>query len=1521
MDAEKLKVGRERLTRIFQYLQALNQHRNPTTNQIREQLWHLWLRDLPNHPSVLRRHFSGFSPSDSDTPVTPTTDRANTESYVLRVRRPTLTKPPEPPRLLNTWLDAGWDDPFKEVAHAKSHNERGSDNETVILQFEDDPERIEALRSWKKNRDDWATNEQPARLAMKVFESLYGLYGRIEREAEKVELVVGTGILSWRRPLNSVFHPILLQRLQLIFNPSGPEFTVVETESPPELYTALFQSMSDVDGRAIARCREELEQGGYSPLGDKDTAGYLRRVVAQLSASGEFVDDGPLQGEKEHPRISHDQVLFLRARSLGFAAAIEGIIEDLRERVDLPWPLLNIAGIETAPDSVAEPDAPPSVSWEEPEDVLLSKSANPEQIRIAQGIDQNGGVLVQGPPGTGKTHTVANLIGHLLAQGKSVLVTSHTTKALRMVRKHVVTELQPLCVSVLENDLEGRKQLEGAVGSIAERLSRADSRAIDSEAAKLTDLRHHLSEKLRMACQRLVDARSDEYRDVVFGGKTWSPSEAARKVAADEGQSTWIPGPIAIGALLPLSQSELIALYRTNSTLTAQDENELSSHLPLSSDLMKPHEFEVLVGEKTSLREQDLNIGSNLWVSTSSPGSPHQLENFQERLQESVKQISGKEAWKLEIISAGRAGTANREPWEHLLSMIDRLQRMSGSCQGALLQHAPKLAPDVPLEEQALLADEIISHLGKGGNLGSFTLLRRGRWKKFITTSRVAAGNPRAPEHFYALGKLARLQTSRRELAGRWDRQMAALGAPASSKLGEEIEKTLPQFTDAIRKCLEWQSGIWDVLLKELKNLGFLWDKFWGEQPISVVPHGDLVRLHRAVSIELLPILASRANMLRLCEIDTRFSDLRGQLDIARGASPNATVITASHRAVVNLDAKMYTAAFARLVDLEHKRGELKTRQELLAKLESGGAPAWAAAIRDRIGVHDGRELPGDSETAWVFQQLRLELERRGGVSLEDLQVDIESIKERLRTVTVDLIDRLSWGFQVRRTSLTQQQALIGWLDIWRAIGAGHGVRVPRLRAEAARKMTVCRGAVPVWIMPLSRVVDNFDPRQTRFDVVIIDEASQSDVMALVACYLGRRIVVVGDHEQVSPSAVGQDLSVIQNLIDTHLQGIPNDQLYTGKTSIYDLARQSFGQTICLVEHFRCVPEIIQFSNDLSYQGRIKPLRDSSKVKLQPSVHAHRVLSSGREGKINHEEADAVVSLVVAAIEQPEYRTNEFGDPVSFGVVSLLGEEQAIEIEQRLRARLSPSEYDRRRILCGTAAQFQGDERDVVFLSVVDVPGPGPLPLREQEMFKQRFNVGASRARDQMWVVHSLSHQSDLKSGDLRRRLIEHALDPTVLMRAMDERGKRVESEFERLVLRHLLNAGYRVTPQWKVGAYRIDLVVEGNGKRLAIECDGDRYHPIEKLAEDMERQAILERLGWRFVRIRGSEFFLDPERAMRRVFARLETLEISPEGLDAGASPPTSTETVDRVRRRADELSKSWHEDQPDLDSMTMVE
>ena len=390
--------------------------------------------------------------------------------------------------------------------------------------------------------------------------------------------------------------------------------------------------------------------------------------------------------------------------------------------------------------------------------------------------------------------------------------------------------------------------------------------------------------------------------------------------------------------------------------------------------------------------------------------------------------------------------------------------------------------------------------------------------------------------------------------------------------------------------------------------------------------------------------------------------------------------------------------------------------------------------------------------------------------------------------------------------------------------------------------------------------------------MVIIDEASQADINALIPLYMGKQIIIVGDHEQVTPLGVGKDQTILENLRKSMLKDIPNAHLYDNMASIYDVARQSFGEGVRLVEHFRCVPQIISFSNALSYEGKIRPLREASSSHLKPACVPFKV-NGIRDGDVNREEAQQIVAFIKAMIKHEAYAGK------TIGVISMLGESQAVLIQSIIHKEIASVEIEARRIQSGISGEFQGDERDVVFLSMVD-SAADTNPLRATgdgafEQTKKRYNVAASRARDQLWVIHSFDPDLHLKATDIRYRLIQHVRDPDSSTRNFEQQVGRTESPFEIEVLKKLTSAGFKVTTQVRVGFFWIDMVVEGLGGRLAVECDGDRYHPIEKLAEDMNRQAILERLGWKFVRIRGSAFYRNPDKAMEPVFKRLDELEI----------------------------------------------
>lgn len=1464
---ERETIARDRLLRVFRFLQALDQHRNPVKRQVMEHSWTLKMSDIPNHPDI-------FFPY-------PTTIQT-TANVVFRVKRPMLSKCPEPPYILKEWLESDWQNPFKKEVTKKTVLRQSQDGNNKEEALTENPERLNAFRKWTAVRTEWAEKEVPARQTNKIFETVYELHNRLKKESENIEILIGDGILNWRLPGGGIHYPLVLQRIELAFNPEIPEFTFVDAESQPELYTGIFQSVDGIDGTFISEFHNDLTAKQYHPLEGEETSKFLKRLVNRISPKGQFVGTDALYGEQDYPRVGRAPIIFVRNRTMGFALSLQKIIDHaLAGSPDMTSAIMNILGISAQKIHIpSESEMPVDAT-----DVLLGKAANPEQIIIARTIDRHPGVLVQGPPGTGKTHTIANLIGHFLTQGNTVLVTSHTTKALRVLRDKMVDELQPLCVSLLNNDAESRVQLQSSIERIVERISTINVDIQSKKIARLENQRALITAKLQIARHSLVRARAEEYQPISIGNKDWSPSEAARFVAKGSQIHDWIPTPVVSMQSLSLTSKEVAELYTTNEILSIEDEAELEKALPPIDDMMSVSRFTELSFMYEKLCRIEKKVFPVHWYSTEKAPASEEIAGILKRLEICIEPVVSPELWKKAVVYAGMQG--EKAAWKNLLEHIKRTKVYAESVKVDLARFQPCVQIIQDYDKTMEVVEQIINYLERNKSFGQVTLFMHPSWKKCIEVCEVIGQNlgrvkPSRLEHFKAIQYKLILDSMRSELLAIWDYMMVPHGAP-DLRTGSIPEDYASQFSGPVSACLDWHESVWQPFVADLNGLCISWDSIMADQSPIADSNGDVLRLADGASGPLVEMLEHLQNTALLEEIHQEFSEL--EYIVRKYESPVfvSDLVSKLINAISRRDTNEYRSALERLQTLVELKPVHEKRKVLLSLLEKT-APRWSAKIQQREGVHGKTDVPGDVETAWTWRQLRDELERRSSVSIAELQSKVDSLNDDLRSSTNELIENKAWFYQRQRTQLEQQQALVGYAKIMKKIGAGTGVRVPQLKAEAMRLIQQCRTAVPVWIMPLARVVETFDPTTTKFDVVIIDEASQCDVMGLIAMYIAKKVVIVGDHEQVSPLAIGQNVTVVENLINQHLVGIPNAKLYDGQTSIYDLAQTSFGGLICLTEHFRCVPDIIQFSNMLSYNGKIKPLREQGGTNLRPPTIVHRVRSGKNNNKVNLEEATEIAKIVIAATKMPEFKEK------TFGVISLLGEEQAIAIEKILRTELSEKEYEDREIICGVAAQFQGDERDVIFLSVVESAAAKP-PHRTYsygpgDRDKKRFNVAASRAKDQLWVIHSLDPRIDLTPNDLRRRLIEFAENPKAYTHEVEIANMQTESQFEREVLGRIRNRGYRVVTQWKVGHYRIDLVVEGLTKKLAIECDGDKYHPIEKLQEDMIRQAVLERLGWKFVRIRGSQYFRDPDLAMAPVFEQLEQMEIERLGESAPEVP-----------------------------------
>lgn len=1503
----------ERLLKIFEFLKTYLDLRYPHVRDIGQQMRVLRLDELPQHAAI-----EIFRPNGD-----PEQESEEDSDIILRITRPGLTPGPTPPAAIADWLKPGWQEIDANAEVQPSRTVREKNGSARVERFEEVPQRPASFRKWQEDRAEWQRNEQPARQALATFQAVYEWFGIHEREAEQIELLVGDGLLHCPDEAGAFHHQVLLQRLELEFYPEkgNPQFVFRKREQPPELYVEFLRLLPQANHPQIARCVDELKQTELSPLGGEETDGFLRRLIYGL-----FPDAGDMLAAGEPPKddqptICRAPVIFMRQRRSGVENVLDMVREDIGKRTDFSAALLQIVGLGRG--RTGEPQPPETVPRPAPgssdAEVLLSKPANKEQLEIARQLAKRDCVVVQGPPGTGKTHTIANLLGHLLAQGKRVLVTAHTPKALRVLRQKVVAALQPLCISVLHNDRQSQAELQQSVRQISVRLAQ-DDQVLEREAERIQRERERIIAELADARARWLEARQDEIRSLRPGAKVIRPVDAAKRVKRGVGSDDWIPGPVSPGAEPPLSPAEVAALYHTNARVSLHDERELKANRPGIAALPTPTAFRELMDEISALSARNLRYREELWNGAAGPDDLAEFDRMLSRATRAIEFLKDSAPWQLEAVQAGRDGDRARQVWDSLVELIENSWSEIQECHTRVMTHGPQVDDQRPPRELLPIVDEIIAHVESGKSFGRLTKLTRPHWHQFITTVRVGNRPPALdqPAQFRAVRALLRMQIIREELAERWARQMSSHGAPPADALTDQPEKVAHGFVPTIQNCLDWHKSTWLALEDDFERLGFHWQSYLQSTPPETGANAELRRLRTAVTGELETILKARAGRLREKYLERVWATWLAA--IPESDEPEAAATRELRTSLREASPADYEPAYEELVRLKTLEPDLESRRDLLARLRAS-APAWASAIENRHPDHARPEPPGDPAAAWEWRQFHDELEQRAKVSLDELQQHIERLGHELMEATAQLAEKRTWASLIRQTSPEQQHALKSYaLTRNKLSKTGTGVRDAELRAAARKELTVAKAAVPVWIMPLNEVADSFDPRTTRFDVVIIDEASQCDPTAMFALYLGRQAVIVGDDEQVTPVAVGVDMKEVEELIDIHLpKDFPSRQHYDGTTSIYELAQVSFGGVIRLVEHFRCAPDIIAFSNHLSYKGEIKPLREASAIRLAPHVIPYRVDWDGgvQQEESNPLEAETIASLICAALEQPEYAKNEEGKPTTFGVVSMVGDRQAMKVDAILRQHIEPAEYRRRRILCGDSAQFQGDERDVMFLSIVDAPSvKPPLPLRQEgpkKIFKKRFNVAASRARDQMWVVHSLDPETDLKPGDYRRRLIEHAVNPTAWEEKEGPLPDKMESAFENRVQAILAAANFIVLPRFKVGSHRIDLAVVGNGRRLAVECDGERHFEPDQLREDLERQAVLERLGWQFVRVRGSVFFRDEERAMEPVFRRLAELNITPDAkLPGPESPAGQDELVQRVIRRAGELRTAWQGGKP---------
>ena len=326
-----------------------------------------------------------------------------------------------------------------------------------------------------------------------VYTHFFTIYQKQKKLGEQYELLAGVGLFNWKTPDQQYIHRhILTIPCSFQFDANNGIIRVVPSAdgSKPELEQDMLELEMRIDHKALTPILEMMEDLQLDVWNKKLIDSICRSFAHSLAATGTYKED-ELNDKRDasvKPEVLYSPALILRKRNeKGFQRACTTIIEHAKEP-DFQVPQ-GIKRIFEELDDYHKPYESQDGSQLHLEDstVYFPLEANEEQKRIIENIKTRNGVLVQGPPGTGKSHTIANLISHLLATGKRILITSETARALNVLKDKIPPELQHLCVSLLGADEKSFKDLEKVIQYISNRKDTWQPEEIMDEMTRLSE--------------------------------------------------------------------------------------------------------------------------------------------------------------------------------------------------------------------------------------------------------------------------------------------------------------------------------------------------------------------------------------------------------------------------------------------------------------------------------------------------------------------------------------------------------------------------------------------------------------------------------------------------------------------------------------------------------------------------------------------------------------------------------------------------------------------------------------------------------------------------------------------------------------------------------------------------------------------------------------------------------------------------------------------------------------------------
>ncbi|MCD4794424.1 MAG: hypothetical protein K8R54_14400 [Bacteroidales bacterium] len=375
----------------------------------------------------------------------------------------------------------------------------------------------------------------------------------------------------------------------------------------------------------------------------------------------------------------------------------------------------------------------------------------------------------------------------------------------------------------------------------------------------------------------------------------------------------------------------------------------------------------------------------------------------------------------------------------------------------------------------------------------------------------------------------------------------------------------------------------------------------------------------------------------------------------------------------------------------------------------------------------------------------------------------------------------------------------------------------------------------PIWLVKMSDIHRILPLEFDLFDIAVIDEATQCDIAnSIPIIQRAKHVVLTGDPNQLRHVSFLSQART-DNLISKYeLENYGKDITDYRHNSILDVVNNSISeqeQIFFLNEHYRSYPSIIRFSNKKFYSGALKIMKARPDTAFNAGTEVIKCNGQRNKTGYNKEEAEQIIQKISEILKDQEEL-----DELKCSSVGILSpfRNQAEYISDIIRKTFDLNQINKHKIRASTAYGFQGDERDIMFLSFVLDNDSHPTAFRHINN-PHVFNVSITRAKNLQYIYHSLDTGKITINSILREYIESFRYDKTdILHPVKDVFAEEIAEELKLLNIKTWL--GYTVA------GLKIDIMVKVKDIIYGIDLIG--YPGEFEDAFTLERYKMLQRAG-----------------------------------------------------------------------------